>query len=150
MDKEERLKSTHTFNPNYDKINDPTFASSDVLDTRDLLQVRYEMVRSVRIDKDSPKDVASRFGVSEATLRRHIRDLRDGGMIALVPDIRGPKGQHSLNDEEIQYIESYLVKHPDASGGQVHSALVQEKQSEVSKRTIERYLASKKENGNRK
>ena len=150
MDKEEWLKETRTFNRNHDKINDNLFAESDMLDARDLLQVRYEMVRAVKIDKSSATEVAQRFGVSESTLNRNIRALNEGGVIALIPESKGPKGQYSLDEDELKFIDSYLEAHPDATGGQVYSALLKEKQSTVSKRTVERHLASKKEIGGRK
>ena len=58
-DKSGRLRGTGTLNPHPERVRDPRFAGSDFFDPRDLLQVRYEMVRLVRIDR--VREVALRF-----------------------------------------------------------------------------------------
>ena len=50
-DKPDRLRGTGTLNPHPERVRDRRFAASDFFDPRDLLQVRYEMVRLVRIDR---------------------------------------------------------------------------------------------------
>ncbi len=44
------LRQHGCLNPRPDKVVDPIFASSDFFDPRDLVQVKYEMVRRVRVD----------------------------------------------------------------------------------------------------
>ena len=48
-EKHSRLRKAGTLNRTPENVSDPMFAASDFFDARDLLQVRYEMVRLVRI-----------------------------------------------------------------------------------------------------
>ena len=44
------LAETRTLNPRPEAVRDEQFASSEFFDARDLVQVKYEMVRRVRVD----------------------------------------------------------------------------------------------------
>ena len=48
--KEAALAETRTLNPRPEAVRDEQFASSEFFDARDLVQVKYEMVRRVRVD----------------------------------------------------------------------------------------------------
>ena len=62
------LKRTATLNPRPDSIADPLFKENPFFDPKDLLQVRYEMLRRHRVEGASVVEVASQFGVSRPTL----------------------------------------------------------------------------------
>ncbi|MER6076190.1 hypothetical protein ABT187_47170 [Streptomyces sp. NPDC001817] len=49
--KEEALRATRTLNPRPEAVADAVFTASEFCDPRDLVQVKYEMVRRVRVDK---------------------------------------------------------------------------------------------------
>ena len=44
------LAETRTLNPRPEAVRDEQFVSSEFFDARDLVQVKYEMVRRVRVD----------------------------------------------------------------------------------------------------
>ena len=48
--KVEALRAERSLNPRPGEVRDPSFASSEFFDPRDLVQVKYEMVRQVRVD----------------------------------------------------------------------------------------------------
>jgi hypothetical protein len=48
------LKQSGTANVYAKDVQDPAFAGSDFFDPRDLIQVRYEMLRRVRTEGQSP------------------------------------------------------------------------------------------------
>ena len=48
--KEAALAETRCLNPHPEQVRDPAFLSSDFFDARDLVQVKYEMVRRVKAD----------------------------------------------------------------------------------------------------
>src|SRR3546814_3354437 len=48
--KETALAETRTLNPRPQAVCDEQFASSEFFDARDLVQVKYEMVRRVQVD----------------------------------------------------------------------------------------------------
>ena len=47
--KVEALRAERSLNPRPGEVRDPSFASSEFFDPRDLVQVKYEMVRQVRV-----------------------------------------------------------------------------------------------------
>ena len=85
--KTQRLRHSGTLNPNPERVADPLFADSEFFDPRDLLQVRYEMVRYT--EGASLREAAERFGTSVPTCVRANRAFRDGGLQALIPQRRG-------------------------------------------------------------
>ena len=58
------LKRTGTLNPHPDTITDRLFQENPFFDPRDLLQVRYEMLRRHTAENMSILDAAAAFGVS--------------------------------------------------------------------------------------
>ena len=58
------LKRTGTLNPHSDAVADLLFKENPFFDARDLLQVRYEMLRRHRAERMSILDAAAAFGVS--------------------------------------------------------------------------------------
>ena len=61
------LKNTGTLNPHPAAVSDTLFRENLFFDSKDLLQVRYEMLRRHRVDGSSVVEVASVFGVSRPT-----------------------------------------------------------------------------------
>ena len=62
--KEAALAETRTLNPRPEAVRDEQFASSEFFDARDLVQVKYEMVRRVRVDGAPVARAAAAFGFS--------------------------------------------------------------------------------------
>ena len=73
------------------------FTTGDFFDARDLLQVRYEMVRLVRLGEATLAQAAARFGVSRPTCFRLVRSFDNGGLQGLIPAPRGPRGPHKIH-----------------------------------------------------
>ncbi len=107
--KTQRLRRSGTLNPNPERVSDPLFADSEFFDPRDLLQVRYEMVR--RTEEASLREAAERFGASVPTCVRANRAFREGGLEALIPQRRGPRGAHKITAEIIAFVEDYKTRH---------------------------------------
>jgi hypothetical protein len=58
------LRETRCLNPRPESVTDERFASCDFFDPRDLVQVKYEMVRAVREDDLPVTAAAAGFGLS--------------------------------------------------------------------------------------
>lgn len=146
MDKEEQLRKTGTYNTNSDKVIGKDFTPGGVLDSRDLLQVRYELVRAITIDHKSYDETSAMFGVSSRSARRYVKDLQEKGLIALLPERKGPDpgNGHKLSAEAKNFIDEYMRKNPHATGGKAHEALTASLKLHISKRTVERYISAKK------
>ena len=110
-DKRDRLHRSGTLNRSAEKVTDPLFAVGDFFDARDLLQVRYEMVRLVNEGKVTSAEAAARFGVSRPTCFRMLRAFEGGGLAGLIPDKRGPRGPHKIGAEILRFVKDYRAEH---------------------------------------
>jgi hypothetical protein len=61
--KVDALRQQASLNPHPQRVSDPLFAATDFFDRRDLIQVKYEMVRRVRADGQSVAQSAKAFGL---------------------------------------------------------------------------------------
>jgi len=106
----DRLRTSRTLNPNPEKITDPLFEQSEFFDPRDLLQVRYEMVRCARTGT-SLQDTASRFGTSVPTCVCANRKFRQYGLQGLMPQRRGPRGPHKITPDVVEFTLKHRADH---------------------------------------
>ncbi len=140
----ERLKRLGVLNPHPERVRASWFQSSDFFDARDLIQVKYEMLRHVSVDGASKADAAALFGMSRPTFYQAEAAFARDGLAGLVPKQRGPKGAHKLNFEAMAFVERHLE-----GDGAIHArALAEQLESElgisVHPRSIERAIARKK------
>jgi transposase len=134
------LEENGTVNPHAQDVQDPAFIGSDFFDPRDLVQVRYEMLRRVRTEGCTIAEVAARFGVSRPTFYKVQTDFESDGVMGLLPVKRGPHGPHKITDEVMAFIEMER----DQSAAEVPELVARIAQRfglDVHRRTIERALA---------
>lgn len=62
--KRNTLAAHGTLNPRPQNVTDELFQSGEFFDPRDLVQVKYEMLRRVRVDGHSVTQAAAAFGFS--------------------------------------------------------------------------------------
>jgi transposase len=127
-------------NPHPEAVTDALVAASAFLDARDLVQMRYEMVRRVQVDGQAVSQVAAAFGVSRQTVYQIQEAFRQAGLVGLLPRRRGPQQGHKLRPEVV----AFLVQTRRAPGGVTVSALCQQVQDRFGitahRRSIERVL----------
>jgi hypothetical protein len=70
---------------NPEKVSDSLFQHSDFFDPQDLVQVKYQMLHRVKVDKHSVSHSATAFGMSRPTFYQAQMDFQQGGLAALVP-----------------------------------------------------------------
>ncbi len=104
--KTDSLRAEGTLNPHADAVADPLFHGGDFFDAEDIVQVRYEMLRRVRVDAQSVTRTATDFGVSRPTFYEAQAAFEHGGVSALVPKKRGPHGPHKLADEVLAFVRT--------------------------------------------
>jgi hypothetical protein len=85
------LAETRTLNPRPESeaVVDPQFGSSEFFDARDLVQVKYEMVRRVRVDK-----APVTLGFSRPSFYEAAAAVDRDGLGGLVPGKPGPRRAH--------------------------------------------------------
>lgn len=98
------LRGSGTLHPRPTRVADETFRGSDFFDARDLVQVKYEMLRRVRIDRARVTRTAKAFGVSRPTFYQAQAAFAQAGLGGLVPRKRGRRRAHKLTPEVMAYV----------------------------------------------
>jgi transposase len=142
--KESYLQDHGVLNPHPENVQDELFLANEFFDPRDLLQVRYEMIRRHQIDKLSVLDTSKQFGVSRVTFYQ-IAGLYDSlGLIGLVPQKPGPKSPTKCTEEIIEFVRQQRSQQPDITWEILIQEVYEEFGVSLHHRTIERKLASVK------
>ena len=80
-------------------MSDPAFVSGDpFFDARDLVQVKYEMLRRARQDGSTVSDAAAAFGFSRPSFYEAKAAYESGGLPGLLPKRPGPRRAHKLSE----------------------------------------------------
>ena len=142
--KHEALESHGAINPQAGEVKDPAFLQEEFFDARDLVQVRYEMVRRVTVEGASVSRTVEAFGCSRPTFYRIQGALEERGLPGLVPSKRGPRGGHKVKGEVLEAIHQARDADPDLSAKDLASMVRERFALSVHPRTIRRALEKKK------
>jgi transposase len=138
--KVDALRESGTLNTGAARVADEAFQSSDFFDARDLVQVKYEMLRRVRVDRTPVTRTARTFGVSRPTFYQAQAAFDRAGLGGLVPRKRGRRSAHKLTPEVMAYVTAARASEPQSA-----RVLVQQIQQRfgvtVHRRSLERALA---------
>jgi transposase len=138
--KEEELRAARALNPRPEAVTDPAFAESDFLDARDLVQVRYEMVRRVRVDGETIKAAADAFGFSRPSWYAAAGALDGSGLPGLVRARPGPRRAHKLSDEVVAFATAASEDDPTLRSADLAARIEQSFGIVVHPRSVERAL----------
>lgn len=138
------LKRTGTLNPHPAAVSDTLFRENPFFDSKDLLQVRYEMLRRHRIDGGSVVEVSSLFGVSRPTFYQAEAAFERSGLTGLVPKQRGPKEGHKLSAQVIEHVRTLKASSPGLTTVECIRAVQEKFGVTVHRRSLERAMAGKK------
>jgi transposase len=128
-------------NPRPQAVTDEAFQASEFLDARDLVQVKYEMVRRVRLAGEPVSRTARAFGFSRPSFYQARAALEAGGLPALVPARPGPKGAHKLTEEVVAFARERLEEEPSLRSPQLVELIAERFGVRVHPRSVERALA---------
>lgn len=138
------LLDSGTLNPFPDKVADTKFRQGEFFDPRDVVQVKYEMLRRVLVDRASVTEATAEYGVSRPTYYQAKASFDEAGVGGLVPKKRGPRGPHKLQGEILDFIETRHVRGEPIRARELAIRVREEFSVEVHPRTIERALREKK------
>jgi transposase-like protein len=135
------LAEQGVLNPAPERVTDERFRSGTFFDPRDLVQVKYEMVRRVRTEGVSVTASARAVGVSRPTYYQAQRALDQAGLPALVPKRPGPKGAHKLTDAVMGFVDRVRGEGPGVGAPALSQRVRARFGLTVHPRSIERALA---------
>jgi transposase len=136
--KEEALRAARALNPRPEAVTDPAFAESEFLDARDLVQVRYEMVRRVRAEGQTVSAAAASFGFSRPSWYAAAAALDQGGLPGLLPVRPGPRRGHKLTEEIVAFLIAALADDPALRPDELARRVEQSFNVTVHPRSVER------------
>ncbi|MEU6656528.1 helix-turn-helix domain containing protein [Streptomyces sp. NPDC046900] len=139
------LAAARSLNPHPEKVVDEAFLASPFCDARDLVQVKYEMVRRVRVDKVPVAQATRAFGYCRQAFYEIAAALDAGGPSALIPGKPGPKGPTKLTAQAMDLVCDWLAAEPALSSRQLAVRLRDELCLAVHPRSIERALVRRRE-----
>jgi len=138
--KARELARSRTLNPHSEAVTDEAFSSEGFFDARDLVQVKYEMVRRVEDDGASLSAAADAFGFSRQSYYTAAAALADGGLAGLIPAKPGPRAAHKLTDEVLDHLAGLLEADPGLRLAELAAVVASRFEVRVHPRSVERAL----------
>ena len=142
--KAEALSEEGTLNPTPQNVRDPKFLANEFFDPRDLVQVKYEMLRRVTVENAAVTAAAEDYGVSRPTYYQAQANFAEAGIAGLVPKKRGPRGPRKLQGEVLRFVEKQVAPGGPIRARQLAALIRQKFDLAIHPRTIERALGVKK------
>ena len=142
--KTEALRRQSALNDHADGVTDPLFAGSDFFDARDLVQVKYEMLRRVRVDVRPITESASAFGFSRPSFYQAQAAFELAGLGGLLPKKPGPRRAHKLSAEVVTFLEQLARSDASLRPADLVERVLEQFGLRVHPRSIERALARPK------
>jgi len=132
------LRQSHTLHPHPEQVRDPLFTNgSPFFDPRDLVQVKYELLRRVRVDGYSVSAATALFALSRPTFYAAQAAWERAGLSGLLPVPSGPRHAHKLTEEIMAELQP-LAK--TMSSVELAAWLQEQRNLIVHPRSIERAL----------
>jgi len=134
------LRQHGVLNPHPERVSDSLFHDHVFFDPRDLIQVKYEMLRRVRTEGHSVTAATAAFGCSRFAFYDARDAYRRGGLAGLIRRRPGPQRRHKLKDPILAFLRERRGRDP-APTGEALARLVRDRFGvSVHPRSIERAL----------
>ena len=138
------LREHGTLNCRSREVADQLFEHGGFFDARDMVQVKYEMLRRVHAEGVSVTEATRSFGVSRPTFYKASEAYKRGGLPGLLPARRGPKGGHKLTERVVAFLEKALATDSSTNPRSLAKMVRRRFRMKVHPRSIERALARRK------
>jgi hypothetical protein len=135
------LRESRRLNPHPEQVTDEAFRAGEFFDARDLVQVKYEMVRRVTVDGAPVAATAAAFGYSRPSYYQAAAALAGAGLNGLVPARPGPRGGHKLTGPILAWAGEQRAADPRLKA----DLIAGEFGVRVHPRSVERALARRRE-----
>ncbi len=113
--KHDQLARRGALHPHPERVTAPLFQDDPFFDARDAVQVKYEMLRAVRVERRSASHAAVHFGFSRPTFYQARAAFEQAGMPGLLPAKKGPRRAHKLSEAVMSFVHEQLDAEPSMS-----------------------------------
>ena len=141
------LTKYRALNSRAEDVTDELFSQNEFLDPRDLVQVKYEMLRRVRVDGQSITQAAKAFGFSRVAFYQVKAAFEKEGLAGLIPKRRGPRHAHKLSDAVLGFIDQQRSADNTLRTGVLATMVRKRFRLSVHPRSIERALQRRQKKG---
>jgi transposase len=139
--KVETLRADGALYRHADQVTDSVFATHEFFDARDLVQVKYEMIRRVEVEAQPVAATAAAFHFSRPSFYQAQRAFQQRGLAGLLPKKRGPRGGHKLTAEIVAFLQAVQEREPSVRPTELARRVGDRFATTVHPRSIERALA---------
>ncbi len=135
------LRAERSLNPRPEEVTDEAFGASEFFDARDVVQVKYEMVRRARVDGVPVSRSAAAFGFSRPSFYQAAAAVDTHGLAGLVPARPGPRRAHKLTEDIAAFARAAREDDPGLRSRELAELIEQRFGVSVHPRSVERALA---------
>ena len=145
-DKTESLRKYGALHPHPQRVTETIFSDSAVefFDPRDLVQVKYEMLRVVDKEGRSVKQASEAFGFSRPAFYQAQSHFKQEGVTGIVKKRPGPKSAHKLTADVLAFIEEKIEEDKPLRARKIAPLIKEKFGKDVHPRSIERAVMRRK------
>lgn len=138
------LREQGTLNPRPTAVQHASFQGNEFFDPEDLVQVKYEMLRQVDVDKQPVSQAAKTFGFSRPSFYQAQTAFQEAGLAGLLPQKRGPRSGYKLTPKLMEFVAQLRLAEPTVSSSQIAERIAQRFNVSIHPRSIDRQLQRQK------
>jgi len=121
-----------------EKVHDERFQKEDgFFDPKDIVQVKYELLRSCVVEGGDVASTCSRFGFSRTTYYKVYEAFIHGGIPSLVGRPRGRPQPIKLNEVVLGYLIAEKARNPKLSASEMVTHVMHRYNVQISVRMIQ-------------
>jgi transposase len=110
--KRRELARRRALHPHPERVSEALFQRDPFFDRRDAVQVKYEMLRSVRVEGRSVRRATEQFGFSRPTFYEARAAFERAGLPGLLPAKKGPRRAHKLTPAVLSFVDELQGSQP--------------------------------------
>ncbi len=142
------LRAARALNPRPEAVGDPAFTRGDpFFEARDLVQVKYEMLRRVHAEGQPVTQAAATFGFSRPSFYAAQAAWQATGLPGLLPARPGPRGGHKLTPAVVAFVAEQRARDPTLGPAQLVPLVEERFGLVIHRRSLERLLARREKGG---
>jgi transposase len=144
---EKKMKSlidNGSFNRNAESVSNHLFKTNPYFDPQDLVQVKYEMLRSVKNEGCNVADASRQFGFSRTAYYKIEKRFHEAGVEGLCAQKTGPKSPAKITQEIVELADSLRTERPGITNDEIVAEIGAQTGVAIHKRSLQRALSKKK------
>jgi len=140
----DELRKRGALHPRAEEVTDELFRQGEFFDPRDAIQVKYEMLRRVRIEGQPIASTAKDHGFSRPTFYEAQAAFERHGLLGLLPKKRGPQRAHKLSVAVMEFVNELLREDSSRKASELAEQIHERFELRVHPRSVERALGREK------